>query len=582
MEQIIIDDLVFEVNDDDVRLVEYVGSSSKIILPDKVDGKCYSIFDWTFSSCTNLESIIIPSGVTSIGENAFCGCRHLDNIIISEGVVSIERDAFSNCSNLMSVTIPSSITSIGEDAFLDCIRLIEVHNYSKLNLTVGSKDFIRVGFNSNSIYNEDETVSKEPNGLGLDIEVYTTPTKSKLHKTDDGFVFYVGDNDIRLINYIGTKSDLVLPKNYKGSDYSIADYAFEELDSLKSVTIPGCVTSIGNVAFAGCINLESIIIPESVVSIGNGAFWECQKLKSISIPSGVTSIGDSTFKWCTSLMEILIPGSVIKIGKWAFLGCCNLMKFIIPSSITSIGEEAFYDCYRLVEVHNYSKLNITAGEEEIGGVGFYAIEVYTTPTKSKLHKTEDGFVFYVGDKDIKLINYIGTNSDLVLPDNYKGSNYSIADYAFYREQIKSITIPKSITSIGMFAFYKCFRLEIINMTKDVTSIGDYAFFGCTSLKSIIIPKNVVTIEEGLFLDCHELETVIIPASVKIIEEDAFSHCEKLKYIYYEGSFLDYSSIKIELNKDEIVEKLYYYSETKPDDNSNKYWHYVDDIITIWE
>ena len=68
-----------------------------------------------------ITELVIPDGVTSIGEDAFCNCSNLTSVTIPDGVTSIGDNTFFGCSNLTSVTIPNSVTSIGWDAFFHCI-----------------------------------------------------------------------------------------------------------------------------------------------------------------------------------------------------------------------------------------------------------------------------------------------------------------------------------------------------------------------------------------------------------------------------------------------------------------------------
>ncbi len=74
-----------------------------------------------FSGCDGLTSVMIPKGVTSIGNRAF-GCSSLTSVTIPEGVTSIGDSAFEGCSSLTSVTIPEGVTSIGDSAFYGCRR----------------------------------------------------------------------------------------------------------------------------------------------------------------------------------------------------------------------------------------------------------------------------------------------------------------------------------------------------------------------------------------------------------------------------------------------------------------------------
>lgn len=88
-----------------------------------------SIGSRAFYGCTSLTSITIPSSVTSIGSSAFYKCSGLTSITIPESVTSIDMSAFSYCSSLTSITIPESVTSIGNYAFSECSSLKTI-NYT--------------------------------------------------------------------------------------------------------------------------------------------------------------------------------------------------------------------------------------------------------------------------------------------------------------------------------------------------------------------------------------------------------------------------------------------------------------------
>ena len=104
-----------------------------------------SIGDNAFYGCTNLESVSIPASVTSIGENAFSGCGSVAaalTVSFAEGstLESIGNYAFMS-SNLTSISIPASVTSIGETAFGFCDNLAKVYIYSPSLTTYGSYAF---------------------------------------------------------------------------------------------------------------------------------------------------------------------------------------------------------------------------------------------------------------------------------------------------------------------------------------------------------------------------------------------------------------------------------------------------------
>ena len=70
--------------------------------------------------------VVIPEGVTAIGNLAFSYCKNLQSIVIPEGVTKIGREAFEDCTNLQSIVIPESVNEIGDFAFISCSNLQSV------------------------------------------------------------------------------------------------------------------------------------------------------------------------------------------------------------------------------------------------------------------------------------------------------------------------------------------------------------------------------------------------------------------------------------------------------------------------
>ena len=229
----------------------------------------------------NIESYVIPSSVTSIGDWAFYGCDSLSEVVIPSSVTSIGDRAFKDCGSLSSIVIPSSVTSIGDWAFYDCRSLSEV---------VIPSSVTRIG----------------------------------------DWAFY----DCRSL------SDIVIPSSVT----RIGDWAFCGCSSLSDIVIPSSVTRIGNSVFRGCSSLSDIVIPSSVTSIGDRAFKDCGSLSSIVIPDSVTSIGCSAFFDCGSRSSIVIPSSVTSIGDSAFGGFlygCNFPDNLKQELISRFGDKIF-------------------------------------------------------------------------------------------------------------------------------------------------------------------------------------------------------------------------------------------------
>ncbi len=501
-----------------------------------------SIGPGAFNYCYSLESITIPESVTSIGSDAFIYCYGLRSVTFGENsqLTSIGDGAFNWCESLESITIPASVTSIGERAFVECYRLVEVWNLSKLNITAGSEDNGYVGYYAK--------------------RVETEPSESYVYTDENGYVIYYDGKVKALINYTGNETKLTIPDDitelncFALSDCynitsvtfgensqltSIGDGAFNWCESLESITIPDSVTSIGEGAFCCCAKLTSITIPDGVKSIGNHAFAECTALESITIPDSVLSIGYSAFEGCTALKNITIPGSVLSIGDNAFKECTALESAIISEGVKSIGDNAFYNCTNLVNVSLPDSLT------SISFNTFYGcnLQTYDDGTASYLGNSENHYLvlvsviskeitsFTIDDKTKFIWNgaFNGCRSleRVDIPDSILG----IGHHAFQDcNSLTAIKIPYGITTIEDGTFFCCTNMQTITIPETVTSIGQSAFEGCNNLKSISIPNGVTSIGQKAFYECKKLENIIIPDGVTFIRYDTFNGCESLEWV----------------------------------------------------
>ncbi|HRT82615.1 MAG TPA: leucine-rich repeat domain-containing protein, partial [Oscillospiraceae bacterium] len=101
----------FEI--DDGVLVKYNGPGGHVVVPAGVT----SIGELAFDNCSDLTSVELPNGITSIGDGAFAGCESLESISLPSSLTNIGEGAFAGCVSLQSISLPSGLTSIGEGAF---------------------------------------------------------------------------------------------------------------------------------------------------------------------------------------------------------------------------------------------------------------------------------------------------------------------------------------------------------------------------------------------------------------------------------------------------------------------------------
>lgn len=139
---------------------------------------------------------------------------------------------------------------------------------------------------------------------------------------------------------------------------------------------------------------------------------------------------------------------------------------------------------------------------------------------------KDGHVDYpdwVGFISTDAFEYCENLTSITIPNSVT----SIRSGAFEYTGLTSVTIPNSVTRIGNRAFHGCRKLSNITLSNSVISIGNDAFNECTDLTSITIPDSVTSIGEDAFRFCSSLTSITIPDSVTRIGKEAFFGCTSL-------------------------------------------------------
>ncbi len=303
-----------------------------------------SIGNYAFGFCRSLTSVIIGNSVTSIGNYAFSDCSiketHIKNaenwcktligggnyslvesvkyiynngepvidLVIPDGVTNIGDYRFNGCSSLTSVTIPDSVTSIGENAFNGCYMLEDVYikDIAKwCEMSFGSPTANPICY---------------ANNLYLNGELVTNLSIPDGTKCIENYAFY----------YYRRLSSIEIPDSVE----SIGTDAFCACVNLKNIKVGSGVTSLTGNAFHGCSALENFEISE------NNSEYYTQNGCVIQRSSGTLVLGG---KGC------IIPsdGSVKKIGEYAFSGRSGL-RLTVPESIKYINYTAFNKCNDLM------------------------------------------------------------------------------------------------------------------------------------------------------------------------------------------------------------------------------------------
>lgn len=212
-------------------------NATQIIIPEGVT----KIGDEAFETCTNLKQIALSNTVKEIGDRAFAGCTNLSRIEIREGVAKIGYETFAGCMSLKQIELPNTVKDIGIKAFSGCSSLVSMTIPNSVTL-IGEKAFV---------------------GCKNMIELTTPMPNAK----ESLFILF-GDSSSNL-------------KKLTITGGMILDDAFKEQYYLNELVIGDGVGRISSKAFYGCANLKKVTIGTGVYVIEKNAFAQCDKIESV-------------------------------------------------------------------------------------------------------------------------------------------------------------------------------------------------------------------------------------------------------------------------------------------------------------
>lgn len=253
-----------------------------------IPGSVTSIGDYAFVSCGGLKSVTIPDSVDSIGDGAFSGCSSITTIGPIEGeydlrisgmkLKTISRGMFSGCEGLTSVVIPTGVSCIDEDAFRGCRSLVSAEVpegvttircgafaacdvLTSVIIPASATDLGRTDMGMNSVFvGSPSLLSAGPIGGDYNIQFGWTERIPEM-------AFYA----------CRSLTSITIPENITTIGYG----AFMECLSLTNVTIPEHVTKLEYQVFDDCRNLVEVHFPKTLTNVGFSLFRGCENLRNI-------------------------------------------------------------------------------------------------------------------------------------------------------------------------------------------------------------------------------------------------------------------------------------------------------------
>ena len=307
-------------------------------------------FLFIYRMMPNLKNLDIAEvNITALPTQAFCESTNVEELILPNTLITIGEKMFYR-SELKSVVISANVTTIENIAFWDCSKLTTVtfEKGSQLK-TIG-------GGYSSSYYHGAFSDCSSLTSIEIPASVETVEAAAFSDCSQLATVTFEKGSQLKII----------------GGGYSSSYYygAFLGCSSLTSIEIPASVETIEATAFKRCSKLTTVTFEKGsqLKTIGggysssyyHGAFSDCSSLTSIEIPASVETVEAAAFSDCSQLATVTFEkGSQLKIigGGYsssyyygAFLGCSSLTSIEIPASVETIEATAFKRCSKLTTV----------------------------------------------------------------------------------------------------------------------------------------------------------------------------------------------------------------------------------------
>ena len=427
------------------------------------------------------DILVLPEGLTIIGEETFMGDTSLEEVIVPSRVTKIGSRAFAR-SSATNIYLPEDINEIGTEAFPSSAKLYADAG-SETDATLKNSGYVN---------------------------------QQKVTNIDD-FEFEAADSypDCRITAYKGDEKEIVLPSYDKEGRKVIEITCFEGSEGLETIVMPEGAIFIRANAFKGNTTLKRVIMSESISQIGDEAFWGCTALEEISLEN-VMTYGHQVFQGCTSLEQVDLGEHLVLLSDHLFDSCISLEYIRIPASVREIEVCCFSECKNLKTV-------IFADGSALKKLGYGAFEGCLSLSNINLPAT----LTALGSN---LFRRCESLEQIIIPYGVQ----KIGSYCFAESGLTSISIPESVLSIDWCAFEDCKQLKQVTIFGNMQKIRYGAFRDCVNLKTFQTleseTETACIMENYMFVKCEKLTSVTLPSCTTQLGSEFFKDCKRLESV----------------------------------------------------
>ena len=324
-----------------------------------------SIWNDAFNGCQSLTTVKMPQTLKYLGERSFYGCSKLDDITLGK-IRSCGSEAFSRCENLTAIDL-ASMTSIGREAFSGCtgLKSVVLGNVTSW----GSYAFSGCTSLTNVDLGNTESIGD-----------YTFSGCTSLKYIDLKKVATVGeyafDGCTGLVNIDS------------GGVKTLGRQAFSNCSGLTSIDLKN-VTELGNGAFKGCTGLTDLDL-NKFAQLGTSTFKNCSGLKSLSILKA-SKLDASTFDGCNAIETLVLPYEWGADFKMALSGTTQLRTLYIGENTASIPNKTFVNNKNLFEVYSNAATPPSIGTATFGSETYTYATLYVPQGSVSAYKAATGW-----------------------------------------------------------------------------------------------------------------------------------------------------------------------------------------------